>query len=249
MVLFPAYSARHRTPYDPLGAGTAIFLHAADVSAGVNSGKVGFGQPWVDRKSSLSFSSGPAINQPTKTSDYVQGAASVANISVGIGTLLTSESSLYAVARVYVVSDTSTAILFELTAGFSAADGGWGVGSSFSGGGHDQWSGGARGSSNYGYGDAGSSITGAWHTVTWHIDTSVSRGMTQLNVDGSDLSMSTVGPGCGSGNFANDTLYMFNRAANTLPADWRVKAAFVLHGSCGAAHLAGTQAYCTALGS
>jgi len=227
--------------WNPIGAYTIDLLVAGDVSSGtVNA--------WNGRKSVLNFTTNGT--KPTKTNDYVS-FANCNPTSTTSTNAFTGDSKLAIIWRVrHAGTHTSAELWLELGTSFSANANTFGIGQSFSSADFKLDAGAFGTGGTFGYNEtAAAGPQNEWHTVTQIIDTSNTRGCSDIRIDGVSQALSGGSTGCLVGNFTTAILCLGNRAAGGFPASMDVKAFMILHGADVTAQLANAEAYITTFGS
>jgi len=232
--------ATGHSTWNPVGSYTIDLLVAGDVSAGtVNA--------WTGRKSVLSFAT--SGTKPTKTSDYISFANCNPTATPSTNAF-TSDSKIAIIWRVRHGSNTAAEIWLELGNAFSGNPNTFGVGQSFTAA-NNKLNGGAWGSGGtFGYNETSAAgPQNQWHTITQIIDTSNTRGCSDIRIDGVSQTLSGGSTGCLVANFTTALLCLGNRATGGLPATMDVKAFMILHGNDVTTQLASAETYITSFGS
>ena len=240
---FTAAKSSSSGPYNP--------ITAADTAEIWLSAPLGLGNinTWTGSKAGVALGGG-TVNVVDSSGHYVEMDGWTTPLHGPPGSLLTGDTGVCVVARMFVRTTGSTMVIMSqgtnitVPSVFSA-----GVG--FNGGGRDFWSGGGQGSGgDYGFADTAPGtivVPTGFRTVTWRLDTAVPSCVAEIIVDGASLAVTAHHSGCLVGNFGTDDLYLGAQAGGTLPLAGGMRAIAIMHGA-SPSHLADMQAYMTALG-
>lgn len=230
-------------PYDPVtAADTAEIWLSAPLSLGnINT--------WTGSKAGIALGGG-TVNVADSSGNYVEMDGWTTPLHGPPGSLLTADTGLCVVSRMFLRSVGTTMIILAQGANLTAPNV-FAVGVGLNGGGRDFWSAGGQGDGgDYGYADTAPGTIVAptgFRTVTWRLDTSLPSCVAEIIVDGVTLAVTPHHSGCATGNFGTADLSLGAQAGGTLGLTGGIRAIAIMHGA-SPTHLADMQAYMDSLG-